>query len=600
MPDARALVATPYRRGVLVLAIVTLCWRAWTVSRWTWHKDDWGFVEQSASAPLLDYLFQDHNGHVMPGGLLVTKLATLLAPLDFSAVVVLVALAGAATVLVWGRAFERLTQGNLVALLPLSVLALSPVLLEPMMWWACAVNALPLQLSLGWMVIAAADWVEHRRRADLVRFAIAYTLGLLFWHKALLLVLPAVVTVVALSPGPFRERVRTAIRPTALLLAISVPYLALFRYLTQRTQTAYDLEPSFAGHTVAGSLRQYAEGFSDMFLPAVLGGPWGSMQVDPDPLSTPSAATTWSVLAVCAVALGWLVLRHRAALWLLLLPLGYTVVALGIVLFSTRADDVWDVMTLTRYYVDSIMVAALAAALMIRESQRRRTRSASAPRWLLPAAALALGASLVSANVVAADRMGVHPGRAWVGAFRSDATHLAESHSSGSPAVVWDGFAPDVVLQPGYWPEEARLSAMLQPFGASITTGVATDQLYVAEPSGHLVPAGVDPIITSEPGPVDDCGYYLEPGDSVQVEMTGELYYWGWGLQVAGFTSTGTALVIDLGDDEVDVALPSGLQERAVQVEGAVAPAVTIRLPADAAGNVCVSALSVGTVAPNP
>ena len=32
-------------------------------------------------------------------------------------------------------------------------------------------------------------------------------------------------------------------------------------------------------------MSDYARGFADMFLPALLGGPWGSMQTDRQPFS---------------------------------------------------------------------------------------------------------------------------------------------------------------------------------------------------------------------------------------------------------------------------------------------------------------------------
>jgi hypothetical protein len=578
-----------------VLAVITLCWRAWTVSRWSWFNDDWLFIERSASMSLGSYLIQDHHGHVMPGAFLLTKIITAAAPLDFSVVVVLVAVASGLNVLLWGVAFERVSRGSIIALMPLAVLALSPVLIEPMMWWACSVLALPLQLSLAWMVIAADHWVEHRQRRDLVWLGIAFVTGLFFWHKSLLLVLPAVFTVVALAPGGVRTRLRTAAAPTAVLLAIALPYLGLFRYLTQRTSESYDLEPTFAGHSLVDSLKQYAHGFSDMFLPALLGGPWGSMQVSSEPWSAPSTPVTVAVLVVCAAALAWLASRHPQVLWLLLLPVVYTAVSLGVVLFSTRAEDVWDVMTIERYYVDAIVVAALAAALMIRGARRGSPRIAPGPRWVVPSAFAVLGTSLIAANVVGAQRIGAHPGREWVATLRSDVTHLSEQHSPDAPAVLWDAYSPDSVLEVGWWTEAARLSAMLEPFGDSVAFHVPADQLYVVEPSGHVVPLEVSALSSAEPGPVQDCGYYLEPGDEAAVAMSSELYHWGWALELDGFSATGTEVVMDLGSVDVPISIASGLHSRVLQIEGEIGRKLTVSVPADAKGSVCITDIRVGT-----
>ena len=48
MPRLGAIAATPYRRGVLALAVVTALWRAWTVSRWSWQDDDWVYLADAA------------------------------------------------------------------------------------------------------------------------------------------------------------------------------------------------------------------------------------------------------------------------------------------------------------------------------------------------------------------------------------------------------------------------------------------------------------------------------------------------------------------------------------------------------------------------
>src|SRR6476469_6470989 len=142
VPLLRDAVATPYRRGVVVLALVTLAWRVWTISRWSWQNDDWQHIERSVSMPFWPYLFHEHSGHVVPGVFLVTDLMTKVAPLDFNAVILVISVACAANVLIWGRAFERVTGGDVLALVPLAVLALSPVMVEPMQWWSASALAL--------------------------------------------------------------------------------------------------------------------------------------------------------------------------------------------------------------------------------------------------------------------------------------------------------------------------------------------------------------------------------------------------------------------------------------------------------------------------
>ncbi len=547
--------------------------------------------------PLGDYLIQNHHGHVMPGAFLLTKVITVAAPLNFNVVVALVALTSALNVLLWGLAFERVSFGSVLALLPLAVLALSPVFLGPMMWWACSVNALPLQVSLAWMVISGSNWVRHRRRRDLIWLGIAFVTGLAFWHKSILLVLPAVVTVVALAPGSVRARLRTATAPTAVLIVIALPYLVLFRYLSERPGEANNTKSTFAGHSLADSLTQYAHGFSDMFLPALLGGPWGSLQVAADPQSAPSGSATLAVLVICTISIGWLAVCHRHVLWLLMLPVVYALVALGVVLFSTRAGDVLDVMTIDRYYVDPIVVAALTAALMIGGVQRRSSPPAPGARWVVISAFVVLGTSLIAANVVAAQRVGAHPGRIWLSALRHDLAAAGEQHTADRPLVLWDAYASDAMTLEVLWGEDARLSRMLRAVGPTIAFKVATDELWLVSQQGQLGQLEVERSISGEPGPVKGCGYSLGPGQAIEVPMSGSLFFWDWAIQVDSFSSEEAELVMTAGDKQIPISLPAGLQSRKVQVEGAIPNKIVLHSASDT-GTVCITDVFAGSVTP--
>lgn len=600
MPSIAALVATPYRRGVVVLAAVTFAWRVWTVARWSWQNDDWQHIERSVTMPFWPYLFHEHSGHVVPGVFLVTDIMTRVAPLDFNAVVSVVALACAANVLVWGRAFERVTRGHILALLPLSIVALSPVFVEPMQWWSASALALPVQISLGLMVIAVCRWTESRHRRDLGWLAVAYVIGLFFWQKSVLLTVPAAFVLVALATGSVRQRLRSVRAPIGLLVVLTVPYLLLLRYLTQRSAASYDIELTLEGRSFSDAVQQYAHGFADMFLPAMLGGPWGSMQVDSDPFSEPAPAVTTAVLVVCAAALAWLARYHWRVLWLLLLPLTYTIVSLGVVLFSTRADDVWDMMTMERYFVDPIVVAMLTGALMIRAARPAGPSASSTVggRRLRHAAMALVATSLVFSNLVAADRIGTHPGRHWVETLRTDVVRLSEQRTDSSPLVLWDANSPDSVLQPVWWNEAARLSYMLLPFRDTVAFGEATPQMYQVDADGRIVPSQISRMSTSGQGPDRDCGYYVEPGQTVPVPMSAALFSWGWGLEVTAFSATGGDLVVDVGSTDVQVPMPSGQQTRVIQIAGEISETVRVSVPEGSSGAFCINDIHVGEPEP--
>ena len=133
-----------------------LCWRAWTVSRWSWQDDDWLYMDGTHDLGLFAYLFQDYNGHLMPGGFLVSWVVTKVAPLEFWVPVVLVSAASGVLVLVWARTLARLVGEHAVVLAPLALLSLTPLLIRPTVWWASALQALPLQFFLALMIGLAA------------------------------------------------------------------------------------------------------------------------------------------------------------------------------------------------------------------------------------------------------------------------------------------------------------------------------------------------------------------------------------------------------------------------------------------------------------
>ena len=597
MLSPRATLATPYRRAVTGLVVVTLLWRAWTVARWTWQDDDWLFIERSASMPLLTYLTQDYNSHVMPGGLLVTKLMVEISPLNFWLAVTMVSATCAASVALWGMAFERLTGGRLVALLPLAVIALSPVMLRPMMWWASAVTALPLQVSLAVMVLLACAYVEHHRRRDLVLLGVAFGVGLFFWEKSVFTTIPTAFVLVAVAEGGVRQRLRTVARPCGLLAAIAVPYLALFLFWTRGASSSNSVETSFAGQTLSSATFDYARGLGQMFFPAVLGGPWGTMQVDGYPYSTQPVLWTVLVLVVLAAGVAWLAVRHRRALWLLTLPLTYVVITVGLVLFSSRLDEVWDVVLVDRYYIDGVVVAMLTVVLVLRTvgNDPDRPGTPTRPGRLLVVAAAALAASLVAGNALAAERVGVRPARDWVKNLRHELATATPSPTAEDPLVLWDSYAPENVMPWAFWADHGLLSRMLSPYRPDVQFHVPTDNLYLVSDTGRLEPVDVDPAVSAQPGPVAGCGYAIGAGEEVAVPMTGALYSWNWALQVNGFASEGVDLVVALGEQELIVSMPPGLQSRKIQFEGELPQTVVLRSES-ATGTACVSELFAGPV----
>jgi hypothetical protein len=218
-----------YQRAVAAMAVVTFVWRAWTTSRWSWYADDWIYMSDTRSMSFGHYLFQDYNGHFMPAGFLVSWMVTKAAPLEFWLPVVLVASAAALNAWVWGRALAAVAGERLLLLVPLGLLVLSPLMIRPTIWWASALQVLPLQISLALVVLAATRLASSGSRRDLGMMALALFVGLVFWEKSLLLVIPLVAVLLHRGPGSLRSRLRRQAVPLVTVAGLSVAYLAVYR-----------------------------------------------------------------------------------------------------------------------------------------------------------------------------------------------------------------------------------------------------------------------------------------------------------------------------------------------------------------------------------
>lgn len=97
----------------------------------------------------LDYLFADHDGHVMPAAFLLGGTITLLAPLAWAwpavSLLVLQLLASLALL----RALHVILGWRPVLLVPLVFALFTPLTVPAFAWWAAALDYLPMLAALA-------------------------------------------------------------------------------------------------------------------------------------------------------------------------------------------------------------------------------------------------------------------------------------------------------------------------------------------------------------------------------------------------------------------------------------------------------------------
>ena len=587
---------TRYRLAVLVLCAVVLLWRAYSVSRWSWDVDDWVYSSNTASMGFWEYVFQKYNGHLMPAEFVVQWVLTHLAPLKWWPVVVLVSVASAASVWLWSRATAAIAGERVWLVVPQALVALSPLLIHPMSWWASALQVLPMQLCAAWMVIASVRLAASGSRRDLLHLLAGFLVGLAFWEKAVLLVLPALAVLLHQSHGSLRARLRQQLRPVLALAVTSIVYVAAFLvFATTRPDTGRtDIAVRLSAYRSPGEITGFFwRGFADLLAPAVLGGPWGTL---PTPATIfdrpPLLVSTLSAAIVLAAAFA--AARRVRGWWLpVALVAVYTGVSWGLVLYSARFElQGSSVVNQERYLADGFLMVYLAALLLLTSPRRRPagpTVSAVGRRRAAGAVGVLLLGSLVVGNVWGLATLGTLPSKPWVENVVS-ATHREQ------PVALLDGYAPDRVLPAAYWLDDARLSRMLAPIPGVSFNGPA-DQLWGVDDDGRLHELDVEASSRSEEGPVADCGYSVEAGASVVAPTTAPLFALDWVVQVDALAAQGGTLTVDLGDRAVTMGVGPGLSQHQFAYRGAVGSTLRLSMSPDS-GTVCVIGVSIGNAVP--
>src|SRR4029078_7600639 len=144
-------------RTAAALIAVQVVGRAVLALRGYFYWDDLILIGRAGTQSLLSpgYLFDDHDGHVMPGAFLVAGGITRLAPLNWIgpaiSLVVLQLLASLALL----RALHVILGWRPVLLLPLTFAMFTPLAVPAFAWGAAALNSLPSVGAPAWACGAA-------------------------------------------------------------------------------------------------------------------------------------------------------------------------------------------------------------------------------------------------------------------------------------------------------------------------------------------------------------------------------------------------------------------------------------------------------------
>ena len=581
-------------RTAAVLIAVQLAIRAVLAFRGYFYWDDLILTGRAGTQSLLSpaYLFDDHDGHVMPGAFLVAGGITRLAPLNWIgpaiSLVVLQLLASLALL----RALHVILGWRPVLLLPLTFALFTPLGVPAFAWWAAALNSLPMLAALAWVCADAVLLVRTGNQRYAATGLLVYFGGLLFFEKAA--VIPFVAfTIAALyahvtSSGSVLQVWRRGLRLWISALLVTAAWIAVYLIVVDQKRWSFD---------VAMTWDLLSRSVTHGIVPGLVGGPWDWQRWAP--------ASPWATPPVAVMVLGWLALAAVVVLSLRrkerigpvwLVAAGYAIACqIPIYLMRSSRFTALELAQTLRYLPDLVVVLALLLAVGLCAPNRERSAWLDASRRRTVVTVGATAAFVVSSLYSTATFMTSwrdNPAQPYLQNARAG---LAEAHAASS-APLLDQEVDPLVLQRVAAPENlaSHMFALLmdRPEFAG-----ATSELRMLDVSGHVVDAKVTWVRSIVAGPEPNCGYLVQPDFPVAMPLDGPLLPADWTAEINYLANSDGSLMMSLSEGtDTKVPVRPGLNRVYVRLAGA-GDAIKVRANT-AALSVCIASGPVGFVAP--
>jgi hypothetical protein len=561
------------------------------------YWDDLILIGKAGTHVLLSpsYLFDDHDGHVMPAAFLIGGAVVRLVPLDWTgpaiSLVVLQLLASLALL----RALYVILGWRWVLLIPLTFALFTPLGVPGFAWWAAALNSLPMLAALAWVCADAILLVRTGNQRYAVTGVLVYFAGLLFFEKAAVIpfVAFAVAALVSHVQGDrtaLRSVWRAGLRLWIASLILTVSWVALYLAVVNQQRWSSDL---------AMTWDLLSRSITHGIVPGLAGGPWHWDRWAP--------ASPWAAPPPLVMALGWLVLIGALALSLLrkqriglvwLTAAGYTAACqVPIYLMRSSKQTALELAQTLRYLPDLVVVLALLAAVAFSATNRiedvARRLDASRRRAVVVTglAGLFVASSLYSTATFLTSWRD-NPAQPYLQNARAG---LAAAHTARN-APLLDQEVDPLVLQRVAAPENlaSHMFALLRDRPEFATS---TTQLRMLDSSGRLIDARVTWVRTIVPGPMPQCGYFAQPDKPARLILDGPLLPADWTVELNYLANSDGSMTLSLTQGpDVKVAVHPGLNRVFARLPGA-GDAIAVR-PNTTALALCIASGPIGFVAP--
>jgi hypothetical protein len=579
----------------IVLIAVQLVIRAVLAFRGYFYWDDLILIGRAGTQGLFSpsYLFDDHDGHVMPGAFLVAGAITHIAPLNWIgpaiSLVVLQLLASLALL----RALHVILGWRPVILIPLTFALFTPLAIPGFAWWAAALNSLPMLAAMAWVCADAILLVRTGNQRYAITALLVFFGGLLFFEKSA--VIPFVAfTITALLAYVTGERAvlttvwRRGWRLWTGSLALITAWIVLYLVVVDQERWSHDLPMT---------RDLLSRSITHGIVPGLAGGPWDWQRWAP--------ASPWATPPVTVMVLGWLALgvvlvisfiRKERIGMLWLVAAGYAIACqIPIYLMRSSRFTALELAQTLRYFPDFVVVLALLAAVGLCAPNRQRARwldASPARTAVITTAMVAFVASSLYSTATFTRIWRENPAQPYL---QNAEAGLAQARASSNAAML-DQEVDPLVLQRVAEPEHlaSHMFALLddRPEFAS-----ATSELRMLDSSGRVVDAHVTWLRTIAGGPHPQCGYLVQPDHPVRMPLDGPLLPAFWTAEINYLANSEGSMTMSLTDGtESKVPVHPGLNRVFVRLPGA-GDAINVRANT-AALSVCIASGPVGYVAP--
>jgi hypothetical protein len=585
-----------------LLILLQLVFRGWALWGSWFYFDDLAFMSRAMNQPFgLDYLTESYGGHLMPAGFAIAWLLTQHAVFDWAPwAMVILALQALASIGMFRLLLSMFGRRPVVLVLLTGYLAWV-FTLPAGIWFAAAINQLPLQIALAFGLTAHLAYLRTRRTRHLVAAVLWVAAGLLFYEKTIyVLGLYGLVALCWFSAGKTPQRLRglwdTYRTGVIVYVVLGAAYLGLY--------AAYGLNFS-PGETADVSWGPIAWNLVGIAMTtALVGGPLEWQSLSPGALADPSdivMLVSWAAVALL-VFYGWRSRTISKRAWSLL---AFTTIGNVALLASARAGVVGpEIAREYRYQTETAAVAVLAIGLaflpLVGAREENVVRPDAPPgyegRRLVGLVAVAVAVLSVISSVRYVDLwQDGNPSKDYLDQVQAS---LDEASVDGPVPLVNDG-VPQALLWAFRYPENTY-AHLFRPWADQMDfPSHAIDDIYTFDDDGRLRQAELVPARRmKQPKNTDaDCAYPLT-GPLTDVPLDGPVLGTGWWVAVDYDAATDTPVRVVAGDDHYDLELPEGEHTLWVQASGTFDTVVFKAYPDDA--DLCITDLELGTPSPLP